>query len=167
MRTVLNEAEQQQAEAVFVEHRAFVESVARRHSPHPQDVPDIVATVGMKICRSFGGFQGRAKIESWLFRVTVNAARDHHRRGDKQIRVIDRSDMLDPQTEAVVMADPAIQNERVAAVHEAIKKLRPKYRRIILAELADRNKPMSKRKARSEAMNQLRQILEADPRVMN
>lgn len=166
-RTVLTEAEQQQAEQVFLEHRPFVESVARKHSPHPQDVPDIVQTVGVKVCQSLNGFQGRAKVQSWLFRVTVNAARDHHRRASRQVRVVDRSEMLDPKTEAVIMLDPAINGERLAAVHEAIARLRPKYRKVILAELADKTNPVAKRKMRSEAMQQLKQILEQDPRVMN
>lgn len=166
-RTVLTEAEQQQAEAVFQEHRAFVESVARKHSPHQQDVHDIVQTVGLKVCRSLQGFQGRAKVASWLFRVTVNAARDHHRQASRQVRVIHQSEILDPKTEAVIMADPAIGSERVAAVHEAIKRLRPKYRKIILAELADKTNPVAKRKLKAEALQQLRQILAVDPRVMN
>lgn len=176
-RTVLTEAEQVEAATVFKEHRPFIESVARQHSPHPQDVPDIIQAVGIKICQSLSGFQGRAKLESWLFRVTVNAARDHHRRESRKVRVVERLDMLDPQTEAVFDGDPAILSERQKAVQEAINQLRDgrdgrgrftDERRVALA-LLDGDEPTQKHKKgkakRQAVLDQLREILAKDPRI--
>ncbi len=174
-RTVLTEAEQQQAEAVFQEHRTFVESVARKHSPNLQDVPDIVQTVGMKVCRSIHGFQGRAKLQSWLYRITVNVARDLHRRESRQVRIVERLDMLDPQTEAVHTDDPVVQTDRQKAVHDAIQKLRIRNNlgqftnfKYVAANMMHGDGRTTKKKARQrqqQVIEELRAILASDPRI--
>lgn len=76
MLTPLTEAEAAHVGQVFDAHHGFIEAVARRHTRSPQDVPDVVQTVGVQVCRRLSGFRGHAGITTWLYRVTVNAAID-------------------------------------------------------------------------------------------
>lgn len=76
MLTPLTEAEATHVGQVFDAHHGFIEAVARRHTRSPQDVPDVVQTVGVQVCRRLSGFRGHAGITTWLYRVTVNAAID-------------------------------------------------------------------------------------------
>lgn len=46
----------------------------------PDDAEDVAQRVMMKMVTSIGGFDGRSKVTSWLYRITRNAALDHQRR---------------------------------------------------------------------------------------
>ena len=87
MVTPLSEAEAAQVERVFDAHGGFIETVARRHTRYPQDIPDVVQAVGVQVCRKLSGFRGDAGITTWLYRVTVNAAIDLWRMERRQARV--------------------------------------------------------------------------------
>lgn len=76
-RAQLTPADQDRVAEVFQTHRRFLENVARQHAPSPDHVPDIVQAVGMKMCQSLNGFRGESELQTWLYRVTVNTARDH------------------------------------------------------------------------------------------
>ena len=169
-RTELTEAEAAAVEEVFVTHQSFIDSVARRFSPNPQDVPDIVQSVGIKLCQSFHGFRGEAHVRSWLYRVTMNAARDHHRATVRLDSVVNRVEQLDPQTEAVHDFDPVESGQRLAALGDAIDKLRPSHQRAILNELGPDHEPCERcckhaSKMRHRARNALRRHLATDPRM--
>jgi RNA polymerase sigma-70 factor (ECF subfamily) len=46
------------------------------------DAEDVSQEVFLKVYRSFGTFKRRAKLSSWLYRVTYNACIDHRRKRD-------------------------------------------------------------------------------------
>lgn len=168
-RTELTEAEAAQAADVFVSHRSYIDSVARRFSPHPQDVPDIVQAVGVKICQSLNGFRGQSQIRSWLYRITMNAARDHFRKDRLLHQVIARSDQFNPQSEAVYDPDPVVSGERLAALGEAVRKLRPSHQRAIGEEIAAEDQGhlvlATSSTTRYRARNALRRQIAGDPRI--
>lgn len=86
--TPLTDTEATQVGEVFDTHARFIEAVARRHSRAPQDVPDIVQSVGVQICRTLRGFRGDAGITTWLYRVTVNTAIDNWRLERRQLEKV-------------------------------------------------------------------------------
>ena len=45
----------------------------------PHDAEDIAQVVLMKTLRSIGSFDGRARVTSWIYRITRNASLDHQR----------------------------------------------------------------------------------------
>ena len=175
-RTVLTEAEAAEVAEVFQQFRPLVEQVARRHCGHQQDVADIVQTVGMKLCTSLQGFRGRAHIKTWLYRVTVNAARDHHA---AQVRQMDRPreklGHLSGLDEAEnFMAEPvgcpdraARAGERLAALRDAVAKLTPLQQDAIGDEMVGRAVYTDKAKARYRARQRVRVLLATDPRVFD
>lgn len=53
--------------------------VAYKWSANRQDAEDIAQDVCIKLGGAIRGFDGRARFSSWLYRITLNAARDHRR----------------------------------------------------------------------------------------
>jgi RNA polymerase sigma-70 factor (ECF subfamily) len=165
-RDVLTEAEADRVAEVFQEHRTFVESVARQHSPHPQDVPDIVQAVGLRVCRGLTGFREESALTTWLYRMTVNTARSHYRQERRAARAVAVL-AAHPGPEPVVDPDEqAIQGERSQALHEALNRMRPAAANLIRDELTSQCViSYRSRSTRYRARQALRCQLEDDPRV--
>lgn len=150
---------------VFTEHQRFIESVARRHAAD-RDVEDIVQVVGMKLCRKLDTFQGRAQLRTWLYRVTVNAARDHFRAETRQTRVVEAM-LATPEPDLVLDPDLELQRrDRGAALREAMQRLRPNHRDSIMDHLRPRAVLSDRKSVRHVARQRLRDMLRHDPRIM-
>lgn len=54
-------------------------AVALRMTRNPDDAEDVVQEAMLKVWRSFGRFEGRAALSTWMHRIVVNAALDHLR----------------------------------------------------------------------------------------
>lgn len=163
MKRVLKRAEADRAAAVFEEHRRFIESVAARHSPSPDDVPDIVQSVGMLICTRLGGFRSEAAITTWLYRITVNEAIGEYRRQDRFSRLKDSvasvpDDISHPD-------DDLVRSERIGAVRDAIQSLPEGHRSLLGDILREPDVLPGSRQNRYRARRQLREVLSSDPRL--
>lgn len=53
--------------------------VALKWSGNREDAEDIAQTVCIKLGQAIRNFRGEAKVSTWLYRLTINAAQDHHR----------------------------------------------------------------------------------------
>ena len=60
----------------------------------PDDAEDVAQLVMVKMLQSIGGFDGRSKITSWLYRITRNACMDHQRSEQRRQRLSDRAEWL-------------------------------------------------------------------------
>lgn len=60
----------------------------------PDDAEDVAQLVLMKMMASIGGFDGRSKVTSWLYRITRNASLDHQRRTRRAEQVAARVEQL-------------------------------------------------------------------------
>ncbi len=54
----------------------FIFRVAFRVVGHKSDAEDVTQTVCMRLATTLGSFDRRASFTSWLYRITINAARD-------------------------------------------------------------------------------------------
>lgn len=54
--------------------------VARRMVGHTEDAEDVTQTVLLKLLQKAGTFRGDSDPMGWIYRITVNEAREHHRR---------------------------------------------------------------------------------------
>lgn len=132
----LTEADRRRVEDVFTTHRRYIEGVARQHAFDQDAVPDIVQSVGVQVCRGLNGFRGDSELRTWLYRVTVNVARDayrmeaRHQRAREAVKAgfIDR--VIDPDQEAIGSA-------RLNALRGAIDRLKPLHQRTIREHLSD------------------------------
>ncbi len=55
-------------------HSTFVYNVAYRIMGNPQDAEDVAQEAFLSAYRSFERFEGKSKVSTWLYRITVNAA---------------------------------------------------------------------------------------------
>ena len=58
------------------EHRGRIRQIARRFAANGA-VDDLVQDILTRLWRSYTGFRGDSKVESWIYRVALNAAMTH------------------------------------------------------------------------------------------
>ncbi len=176
-RTQLTDDEAARVSAVFTTHQTFIEAVAARHAPTPADVPDIVQSVGVKMCIGLNGFRSESEITTWLYRITVNAARTHYKREysfERTRATAAVQSSLGNDGPAVGLADDATldpddqveANERLQALEEALAQLLPAEQDAIRYKLQDRGVLSSSRWDRYRGMRRLRRLLADDPRLV-
>ena len=66
--------------AVVEEHSRMVFRLAWRMTGNAQDAEDVVQDTFLKAHRSFGRFDARASVTTWIYRIAVNASIDVLRR---------------------------------------------------------------------------------------
>lgn len=64
---------------LITEQYHFIFRVAFRVLGHRSDAEDVTQTVCMRLATSLSSFNWRASFTSWLYRITINAARDLQR----------------------------------------------------------------------------------------
>lgn len=57
-------------------HSARIRRIARRYAASGA-ADDLVQDIWMRLWRSFAGFRSEAKVETWIYRVALNAAMTH------------------------------------------------------------------------------------------
>ena len=60
----------------------------------PDDAEDVAQRVMMKMVSSIGGFDGRSKVTSWVYRITRNAGLDHQREKQRDRRLAEKAERL-------------------------------------------------------------------------
>jgi RNA polymerase sigma-70 factor (ECF subfamily) len=92
---------------------------------------DVAQEVFLKVMRSAHTFRGQAKFSSWLYRITVNASREHLRRTTPNKAPVD----FDPPAPAGEHRQPdgsLIQTELAATIEHALGGLSDKLRTAIV-----------------------------------
>ncbi|OGS37094.1 MAG: hypothetical protein A2293_08470 [Elusimicrobia bacterium RIFOXYB2_FULL_49_7] len=65
---------------ILTEHRNKIVGIIRKWCRNSDDFEDILQNVLLKLFRTEAEFEGKAKLETWLYRVTVNESIDFYRR---------------------------------------------------------------------------------------
>jgi RNA polymerase sigma-70 factor (ECF subfamily) len=63
-------------EQLVREHNGRIRRIARRFAANGA-VDDLVQEILTRLWRSYSGFRGDSKVESWIYRVSLNAAMTH------------------------------------------------------------------------------------------
>ena len=131
-------------EALVTAYETMIYNLAFRYLGSREDALDASQEVFLRVFRFLGGFQEESGFSTWLYRITVNAARD-------QVRVAMRHETLSlttaededdpddtslidiPVTSGDTVPESAIdRRETILAVRRAIEALPPDMRRIIV-----------------------------------
>ena len=63
-------------EQLVRDHNGRIRRIARRFAADGA-VDDLIQEILTRLWRSFAGFRGEAKVESWIYRIALNAAMTH------------------------------------------------------------------------------------------
>ncbi len=75
----LRAGEEAAYETLILRYEQPVYSIVSRLVEHMADAPDVVQEVFLKIFRNVSGFRGDSTLKTWIYRIAVNEARNHHR----------------------------------------------------------------------------------------
>jgi len=114
--------------------------IARRMSRNEMDAEDIVQNTLLKILRKADTYRGESDAMGWIYRITMNEARELHRRRSRRPAVslnaldidFDDSHQLGRSTMDVNPASAAINGEIDDLVQRAIGALRADYRQAVV-----------------------------------
>ncbi|MEW5834950.1 MAG: sigma-70 family RNA polymerase sigma factor [Pseudomonadota bacterium] len=121
------------------EHRGIVLKVAASYAPHAEDRRDLAQEIALQAWRSFGRYDpARAKFSTWLYRVALNVAISHLRRGEAAWST--KLESLDARQLDTVAGEPVPEpDERIAELHAFIARLDPLNRALIVLYLDERS----------------------------
>jgi RNA polymerase sigma-70 factor, ECF subfamily len=130
------------AEEVFYAHAPLVYNVAHRVLGNEADAEDVTQEVLLRVLHKLDSFRGEGRLESWLHRVTVNAALLHRRKSIRR-RELEMDVPLATQARenSAAHASPAQQlldSERRELIERAIARLPETYREVyVLADIEE------------------------------
>lgn len=167
-RTRLTAADRRRIATTFETHRGFVEAVAVQHVGR-EDAAEVVAEVALRLCTSLNGLREPEAIRTWIYRVTVSAARDLHTDRTRLSRTREAVAAATLPTDRVEHPDEYVRdNRRRDAFVEALNRLKTRDRRLICNSLGlegVRVSDSADRVALHRARQRLREVLLQDPRL--
>jgi RNA polymerase sigma-70 factor, ECF subfamily len=119
-------------------HAPLVRYLARMVSPH--EAEDLAQEAFSKIAKNLAGFEGRAKLSTWIYRIATNTALDRLRRNKgRRVEItimedIDRG-LLSDGTASKPDESPltqVIDSEMNACIRQQVDKLPQKYRTVMI-----------------------------------
>ena len=99
---------------------------------------DITQEVFVKLARAINGFKGESDFKTWLYRITVNAARDMQRKDSRKIAresAYTEEKFSDMNSEGEHI--DAGKNEDSKALYQALGTLSPKLKETVILVLAE------------------------------
>jgi RNA polymerase sigma-70 factor, ECF subfamily len=124
-----------------------VYNIASRLLDDPAEAADVVQEVFLKIFRNIGMFREESSLKTWIYRIAVNEARNHHRWFSRHCGQEVDLEPAPGETHGYQdwVPDPApspfekaLDHETRSLIEEALSKVNPKYRAaLVLREIED------------------------------
>jgi RNA polymerase sigma-70 factor (ECF subfamily) len=146
--TALSQGSDDAYEVLIQRYQQPVYSLVCRLLNDPDDAPDIVQEVFLKVFRNIGAFRGSSSLKTWIYRIAVNEAYNHRRwfsRHQRQEVALVSDDGAANYTDGITDPgrspfDLAADHETRALVEQALEKLNPKFRAaVVLRDIEDLN----------------------------
>lgn len=115
------------------EHRGILLKVTRSFALSRGDQEDLVQEILIQLWQSLDRFGGQSKPSTWIYRVALNTAMDWQRGERRRRRRMEKMVAMDAYW--LEKKDP--ENERLTFLYEAIHKLLPHERYLVLLYLDD------------------------------
>ena len=129
-------------EKLVREQTPILLAVTRRILRDEEEAKDAVQAAFVSAFKAIGGFDGQAKLSTWLHRIAINAAlmklRKRPRGRERPIddllpKYMDDGHMLEPAADWDVLPETAVQNRETAdLVRRSIDQLPDTYRTVLL-----------------------------------
>lgn len=127
-------------EVLVRRYQSRVVSIAFSVLRNSEDAADVAQEVFLRVYRKLGGFCGKSRFYTWLFRITVNMSIDRSRsRQRKRAESLDQEDQETGENRFARIPDSDLDPREAGAdselerkIHEAIDELSPKHRQVVL-----------------------------------
>lgn len=121
------------------ENRARLRRICRAYADDHEDERDLFQEVLLEAWRSLPSFEGKARIDTWLYRVALNTALGRERK--RKVRRDARLDPGDPVMGSdVPRPDRAMaERQRLDRLYDAVDRLEETDRALVLMYLDDRS----------------------------
>ena len=120
---------------LFLRHRTDVARIVFRVIGPSSDIDDVVQDAFVHVYRSLPSFRGESKFSTWLYRLTVNVARMHLRRGRSRPQTVDVAVPEAPRGDTPAGDNPeeAIERaDRVRTLYRLLDSLSEKKRAVLV-----------------------------------
>src|SRR5262245_47724445 len=108
---------------VYDEHFRFVWRSLRRLGVRESDVADAVQDVFVVVHRKLGDFEGRSKVTTWLFGISLRVARDRRRLAHVRHDVSDDDVLAERADERADVAAEAERRQGMAVLEALLDEL--------------------------------------------
>jgi len=118
----------------FIENnKGTIYKICRVYANDQEEFKDFVQEVTIQLWRSHKNFENRSKLSTWIYRVTLNVCLTLSKKKKRRIDTVEllSTDYLDEDT--------GVEQEQVAALYKAIRKLRELDRALVLLYLEDKS----------------------------
>jgi RNA polymerase sigma-70 factor (ECF subfamily) len=129
----VNNGDRDALEMLFEKHYLSVYRLSYRWCGVRENAEDITQDVFVKLVQKLNTFNQKASFRTWLYRITINTAKDYHRKNAKKYTVESSFD------DDNVQDNPQTQEDRIAAkqLYKKIHQLPEKQREAILLVFAE------------------------------
>ena len=117
--------------AVVSQHYDMMFRVAWKLCGNREDAEDIAQDVCLRLGRSICTYSGDAKFSTWLYRVVLNAVRDHQRATASKQRKLDDW-AVDPNRTDIQEPEGNAEDEALQELWIMVRKLAPKLRDAVM-----------------------------------
>ena len=117
-------------EQLVKEHQNLVYNVALRLCGNREDAMDISQETFIKAWRALGKFRFECNFSTWIYRITVNTAKDYVRKENSMPHGVEISEIDDVSSDDSP-DEAAIKNDRVQDLKNAMDKLSLEHKEII------------------------------------
>jgi RNA polymerase sigma-70 factor (ECF subfamily) len=117
---------------LFRNHRGDVTRLVFRVLGPSADVDDVVQDVFVHVFRSLVNFRGESKFSTWLYRLTINVARMHLRRGRSRPRFADVPVPEMNEDEELGPDGETDRSRRIGALYQLLDSLSEKKRTVLV-----------------------------------
>ena len=118
-------------EDIISKNEKRVLNVLRNMSLTKEECLDVAQEVFVKVYRNLKNFRGESDIKTWIYRITLRSGVDYIRK-KKRLRETPIELKFDLRDTARSQREKLNEEERKSIVREAVNRLHPKYREIII-----------------------------------
>jgi RNA polymerase sigma-70 factor (ECF subfamily) len=118
--------------ALIEKHQALIHKVTLIYANSPADRDDLFQEICLRLWRSYADFRGESQFATWMYRVALNTAIStvRKRRRNPVVHAID--------AEKPIAAEQPTSTEDIELLYEAISKLSPIEKAIVLLWLEEK-----------------------------
>lgn len=118
---------------LIADNEGLIFKVCNMYCNNREDREDLFQDIILQLWRAYPTFKGDSKVTTWMYRIAINNAITRLRKEKKREKFAELND----EALQVAHTDNNIQDEQIAQMHEAIKKLNEVDRAVTMLYMDD------------------------------